>query len=141
MNLSVCCAVTTGRPVLSPSIHQISTLEKTKFYQRSILGSLISMRKQRVSPLYNAAQFAGSEEIDFRVWFSPGSLMQLRQARQESFRCIARPKVIIGFDFAVTLSSPESFLRSFRHHFRTVCRTEKMANVKQNTKDGSIHHV
>ena len=42
-------------------------------------------------------------------------------------------KFIIGFDFAVTLSSPESFLCSLRRHFRTLCRTE-MANVKQTQK-------
>ena len=42
-------------------------------------------------------------------------------------------KFIIGFDFAVTPSSPASFLRSFRHYFRTIDRTE-MANVKQTQK-------
>ena len=44
-----------------------------------------------------------------------------------------KTKFIIVFDFAVTLSSPESLLRSFRHHFRTIGRTE-MANVKQTQK-------
>ena len=39
-------------------------------------------------------------------------------------------KFIIGFDFAVTLSSPEYFLRSFRHHFKTIDGPE-MALVKQ----------
>ena len=75
MNLSVCCAVTTGRPVLT-SIHQISTLEKTKFYEHSIMSSLMSKRLQQVALFCDAAQFAGSEEIDFHVWFSPGFLMQ-----------------------------------------------------------------
>ena len=42
MNLSVCCANTTSRPVLLSSIHQISTLEKTKSYQHSILSCLMS---------------------------------------------------------------------------------------------------
>ena len=79
-----------------PSIHQISTLEKTKFYQRSILSSLMSTRKKRVALFCDAAQFASSEEIDFHVWFSP------------AFRC-SETKFIIGFDFAVALSSPESF--------------------------------
>ena len=36
----------------------------------------MSPRVQRVSSFINAAQFAGSEEIDFRIWFSPGFLMQ-----------------------------------------------------------------
>ena len=59
-----------------PSIHQISTLEKTKFNQHSILSSLMSKRLQRVAPFYDAAQFASSEKIDFHVWFSRGFLMQ-----------------------------------------------------------------
>ena len=42
-------------------------------------------------------------------------------------------KLIIGLDFAVTLSSPVFFVCSFRHHFRTLCRTE-MADVKQTQK-------
>ena len=88
---------------------------------------------QQVALFFDAAQFASSEEIDFHIWFSPGFLMLWRQARQDSFRCLARQKFIIGFEFAVTLSAPESFLRSFRHHFRTIGGTE-MANVKQTQK-------
>ena len=42
-------------------------------------------------------------------------------------------KFIIGFDFAVTLSSTCIFLCSFRHRFSTIGRTE-MANVKQTQK-------
>ena len=42
-------------------------------------------------------------------------------------------KFILGFDFAVTPSSPESFSWSFRHHFRTLCRTE-VAHVKRRQK-------
>ena len=51
----------------------------------------MSKRPKQVSLFLDAAQFASSEEIDFHVWFSPDT------------------KFIIGFDFAVTLSSPESF--------------------------------
>ena len=96
-------------PFYIPSIHQISTLEKTKFYQRSILSSLMSTRIQRVCPFLVAAQFAGSEEIDFHVWFCPGSVMLLKVAHQEVLSLHLDTKFIIGFDFAVTLSSPESF--------------------------------
>ena len=73
-------------PFYRPSIHQISTLEKTKFYQHSILSSFMSVRiqrvgalllsKQRVSPFYRISQLADSENFDYRVWFSPGFLMQ-----------------------------------------------------------------
>ena len=59
-----------------PSIHKISTLEKTKFYQHSILSSLMSKRLQPVALFFDAAQSANSEKIDFRVLFSPGVLMQ-----------------------------------------------------------------
>ena len=55
---------------------QISTLEKTKSYQHSILSSLTCARIQRVSPFYRTSRFADSEEFDFHVWFSPGFLMQ-----------------------------------------------------------------
>ena len=53
--------------------------------------ALLLEGKQRVSPFFNAAQSTSSEKIDFRVWFPLGFLMQLKVARQESFRCIARP--------------------------------------------------
>ena len=46
---------------------------------------------QRVSPFYRTSQFSDSAEFDFRVWFSPGFLMQWKIARRESFHCIARP--------------------------------------------------
>ena len=64
---------------------------------------------QRVSPFCRTSQCADSEEIDFRVRFSPGFLMQWWQARQDSFRCTARPNSSSPSDFAVFLSSPESF--------------------------------
>ena len=73
-------------PFYRPSIHQISTLEKTKFYQHSILSNLLSVRiqrvgalllsKQRVSPIYRTCHLADSEDFDFRVWFSPGFLIK-----------------------------------------------------------------
>ena len=52
-------------PFNHPSIHQNSTLEQTKLCQRPILSGLMSMRAQRVSPLCNAAQFAGSKGLTF----------------------------------------------------------------------------
>ena len=39
---------------------------------------------------FDAAHSMSSEVIDFHVWFSPGFQMQWKQARQESFGCIAR---------------------------------------------------
>ena len=52
--------------------------------------SLMTKRPLQISPFLDAAQSTCSEEIDFRVWFSPGFLMQWKVARQQSFRCIAR---------------------------------------------------
>ena len=73
-------------PFYHPSIHQISTLEKTKLYHRSILSSLLSAcfqqigsgglardlchGKQRVSPFYHISQLAYSEDFDFRNFSS-----------------------------------------------------------------------
>ena len=133
--LSGPCAVSKQRvsPFYRPSIHQISTLEKTKFYQYSILSSLMSVRIQRVSPFYRTSQFADSEEFDFRVWLSPGLSDAVEGSTSEALSLHRETKFIIGFDFALTLSSPESFLRSFGHYFRTICRTE-IADVKQTQK-------
>ena len=117
-------------PFCLPSIHQISTLEKTKFYQRSILSSLMSVRIQRVSPFYNAAQFAGLEKIDFRVWFSRGFLMQWKVAHQESFR---QDQIHHRLRFCCDSFFTCIVLRSFRHHFKTSGRTE-LANVEQTQK-------
>ena len=49
-------------------------------------------------------------------------------------------KFIIGFDFAVTLSSPASFCVIFDITSEQIGKTE-MANCYTNTKDDSIHHV
>ena len=108
-------------PFYHPSIHQISTLEKTKLYQRPILSSLLSAcfqrngggggardlchGKQRVSPFYHISQLAYSEDFDFHNFSLPGFLMREDDIVEGAIAI----KLIIGFDFAVTLSSPESF--------------------------------
>ena len=122
-----------------PSIHQISTLEKTKSYQHSILSSLMSKLLQQVALFFDAAQFASSEEIDFHVRFSPGFLMQWRQTRQESFRCIARlnsPSVSTLLWLFLHLNLFAFFSTSLQNNLQNwngQCWT--------NTKDDSIHHV
>ena len=93
----------------------------------------MSVRIQRVSPFYRTSQFADSEEFDFRVWFFPGLSDAIEDSATSVLSLHRETKFIIGFDFAVTLSSPESLLCSSRHHFRTLCRTE-MANVQQTQK-------
>ena len=49
-------------------------------------------------------------------------------------------KFSIGFDFDVTSFFTCIFWCSFRHRFKIIDGTE-MADVEQNTKDDSIHHV
>ena len=39
--------------------------------------------KQRVSPFYRTSQLADSEDFDFHIWSSPGSLMQKMIALME----------------------------------------------------------
>ena len=51
----------------------------------------MSKRPSQVSSFLAAGQSTSSEVFDFRIWFSPGFLMQWKQARQDSLRCIARP--------------------------------------------------
>ena len=108
MNLS--CAVRSQRvsPFYVPSIHQISTLEKTKFYQHSILSTLTSVRKRRVSVLSHF-----SVCMLRRDWLSYLVFTGLSDAVEGSTAGVLslhrETKFIIGYDFAVTLSSPESF--------------------------------
>ena len=49
----------------------------------------MSKRPKQVSMFFDAAHSMSLEIIDFQICFSPGFVMQLKQARQESFRCIA----------------------------------------------------
>ena len=69
----------------------------------------MSKRLLQVALFCDAAQFASSEDIDFHVWVFPrlsdageGSTSGVLSLHRET-------KFIIGFDFAVTLSAPESF--------------------------------
>ena len=117
-------------PFYLPLIHQMSTLEKTKFHQNSILSGLMSVRKQRVSPFHRTSQLANWKEFDFHIWSS------------RAFRCnrwngspftASRDQIHHWSRLCCDSFFTWIFLRSFRHHFRTLCRTE-MANVKQTQK-------
>ena len=94
INLSVCCVNKPGGCSLT------SLLEKTNSCQHSTLSNLMSKRPKQVFLFFDAAHSMSSEVIDFHIWFSPGFLMQQRLHRETKF--------IVGFDFAVTLSSPAS---------------------------------
>ena len=79
------------------------------YYASSILSGLTSVRMQRVSPFYRTSPFADSDEIHFHVWFFL-VLSDAIEASTSGFLLLHHEvKFIIGFDFAVTLSSPESY--------------------------------
>ena len=67
------------------------------------------MSKQRVSPFSRTSQLADSEEFRLSCLVFTG----LSDAVEDSADGVLSPhratKFIIGFDFAVTLSSPDSF--------------------------------
>ena len=107
-------------PFHHPSIHQLSTLEKTKLSHRPILSSLLSAcferigggggardlwhGQQRVSPFCHISQLAYLEDFDFHNFSSPGFL----NAEDDRVEGALAIEIIIGLDFAVTLSSPDS---------------------------------
>ena len=73
----------------------------------------MSMRIQRslrsIMLLSLRGQFAGSEVIDVHIWLSPGLSDAVEASTSGVLSLHRETKFIIGFDFAVTLSSPESF--------------------------------
>ena len=90
-------------------IHQISTLEKTKFCQHSILSSLMSKRLQQVRPVLWCCSVRELRSS----WLSCLVFSGLSDAVEASTSGVLslhrETKFIIGFDFAMTLSSLESF--------------------------------
>ena len=68
------------------------------------VGALLLEGKQRVSPFYHTSQLAHSEDFDFYNFLFP----ELSDAEDDRVEEALAIKLIIGFDFAVTLSSPDS---------------------------------
>ena len=69
----------------------------------------MSKRPYQVSPFLDAAQSMSSEGIDFRVWFLPGLSDAVEPSTSGVLSLHHETKFIIGYHFAVTLSSPASF--------------------------------
>ena len=90
------------------------------------------------SPCSLKLQFAVSGKIDFCLVL-PGLSDVVEGGTSGVFSLLRETKFIIGFDFAVTLSSPESFC-VLLHHFKTISGTE-LADVEQTQKMIRIHHV
>ena len=76
--------------------------------QHSTLSSLMSKRFRQVALFFDAAQSASSELIDFQIWFFPNLSDAVEASTLGSLTLHRETKFIIGFDFAVTLSSPAS---------------------------------
>ena len=133
-------------PFYHPSIHQISTLEKAKLCHRPTLSSLVSTSfrqivcggglprdlrhgKQQVAPFYHLYQLSHSKDF----WLPWLTFPRLSHAENDRVEAAVARRLIIGLDFAVTLSSPESYCVFCCHPFRTNCGT-KMADVEQTQK-------
>ena len=137
-------------PFYHPSIHQTSTLEKTKIYQYSILGSLMNVRFQRVGGARDSCH--GKQRVSCSI-----VLLSLRTQRtltfasglHQAFWCSrwqrwwsafpASRDQIVGLDFAVTLSSPESFCVLF--DITSEHSAELIWLILNKHKDDSIRHV
>ena len=115
-----------------PSIHQISTLEKTNFQQRSILNDLMSVRTQRISLFLDAAHSTNSKVIDFRIWFSQSFPMQWKVAHQNPFTA-SRNQIHHRLRFCCDSFFTWIFFVFFSTSLQSIGRTE-MANGKQTQK-------
>ena len=69
----------------------------------------MSKRPQQVSLFLDAAQSTGSEVVDFHIWVFPGLSDAVEASTSRALSLHRETNFIIGFDFAVTLSSPASF--------------------------------
>ena len=84
----------------------LSSLLSTSFQQIAGGGLARDLRhgKQRVSPLYHISQLSNSRDFDFHNFSSHG----LSAAEDDRVEGALAIRLIIGLDFAVTLSSPHS---------------------------------
>ena len=96
-------------PYLFSTFHMMSTFEKTTCRHCSILRSLMSWPALRVSPYLFAAHWTSSEvRSDFQIWVSPEVSDAVEGSTFGSLTRYRDTACVIGFDFAVTLSSPAS---------------------------------
>ena len=92
----------------------------------------MSKRLKQVSLFIDAAHSMSYQVVDFHVWFSP--LSDAVEASTSGVLSLHREtKFIVGFDFAVTLSSPESFCILFDITSEQLVEL-KTANVKHTQK-------
>ena len=118
-------------PFYHPSTYQFSTLEKTKLCHHPTLSSVLSTRhgRQRITPFDHFSQLSHSRGSNFHSLSSPGFLTPKMTELREPLQS----RLIIGLDFAVTLSSPECCWTLFAIPSEQTVEL-KMANVEQTQK-------
>ena len=89
----------------------------------------MSKRPSQVFPFLAAAQSTSSEVFDFHIWFSPGFMCSSGKHIGVPYAA-SRDQIHHRLRFCCDSFFTCIFLRSFRHHYKTIGRTE-MANVEQ----------
>ena len=112
-NLSVCWVngcPPTGPTALAPNIFiRCPLLRRPLVVNVPFLRSLMSQRPSQVSLFLFAAHSTSSEvRSDFQMWVFPGLSDAVEASTFGSLTLYRETQLIIGFDFAVTLSSPAS---------------------------------
>ena len=103
------CEQTTGLPVLSSIFffqNEVSCSHERNVFEHTTGCSAVS--KQRVSPFYRTSQRADSEEFDFRDWYSTKLSDAVEDSADGALSLLRAIRFILGLDFAVTRSSPDS---------------------------------
>ena len=99
----------------------------------------MSKRPLQVSPFLAAAHSMSSEVIDFSYLVFPGLSGAVEASTSALLTLHRGTKLIIGFDFAVTLSSPASSCVLFDITSRQLVELKWLLLNKH--KDDSIHHM
>ena len=138
MNRSVCCAVTTGRRVLSSvnssDFHSWEDQVLSTFHSEAAWWVCEYNGSPRsVMLLSLRAQFAGSEVIDVHIWLSLGLSDAVEASTSGGPFTASRDQIHHWFRLCCDSFFTWIFLCSFRHHFSTICKTQ-MADVKQTQK-------
>ena len=105
-------------PFYHPSIHQLSTLEKTKLCHQSNLSSVLSTSFQQIVVVHWLVICVTTDNglrrsIIFLSFRTPGTDLHnffpgLSDAEDDRVVGVLAKRLIVGLNFAVTLSCPES---------------------------------
>ena len=93
----------------------------------------MTQRPSQVSPFLVAAHSTSSEVFDFQIWFFPRAFWCSRGKHVRIPYAASRDQIHHRLRFCCYSFFTCIFLRSFRHHFKTIGGTE-MADVEQTQK-------